>query len=67
MIIQTKRQRPEWGRNGIVRLRKKRIAPLILNIFLFGKKSHNLWSHSFQNILSFKDFVNIWYEKTRPE
>ena len=59
------------GRNGagmeIVRLRKKRISSLLLNIFLFGKKSHNLWSHSFQNILSFKDFVNIWYERTRPE
>ena len=59
------------GRNGagmeIVRLRKKRISPQLLNIFLFGKKSHNLWSHRFQNILGFKDFVNIWYEKTRPE
>ena len=55
------------GRNGIVRLRKIRISSLLLNIFLFGKKSHNLWSHSFQNILSFKDFVYIWYEKIRPE
>ena len=55
------------GRNGIVRPRKKRISPLLLNIFLFGNKSHNCWSHSFQNILRFYDFVNIWYEKTQPE
>ena len=42
------------GRNGagmeIVRLRKNQITPIYLNIFLFGKKSDNLWDNNFKKI-----------------